>query len=180
MNVTSSNSVPGAVCGCRPKSRTRSCGMRRPESRWPAFGAVSLDTGQFVRMMCPIFNAATFRTFLRRLLRQQTPGRRMIVVLDNARLEFFDHFANRRAFCPGLKWHFVLVFVPHSDLISLIDNLKSRPVGKPHRHRCGMCIGRSQRQHRSLTRASQRRNDDVDISLWRQDSTEFGRFSRTD
>lgn len=49
------------------------------------FGAVSLDTGQFVRMICPIFNAATFRTFLQRLLRQQTPGRRMIVVLDNAR-----------------------------------------------------------------------------------------------
>jgi transposase len=36
-------------------------------------------------MMCPIFNAATFRIVLRRLLRQQTPGRRMIVVLDNAR-----------------------------------------------------------------------------------------------
>src|ERR1017187_9119112 len=49
------------------------------------FGAVSLDTGQFVRMMCPIFNAATFQTFLKRLLRQQTPGRRMILVLDNAR-----------------------------------------------------------------------------------------------
>ena len=49
------------------------------------FGAVSLETGQFVRMMCPLFNAATFKTFLRRLLRQQTPGRRMIVVLDNAR-----------------------------------------------------------------------------------------------
>ena len=49
------------------------------------FGAVSLDTGQFIRMMWPIFNAGTFRTFLRRLLRQQTPGRRMIVVLDNAR-----------------------------------------------------------------------------------------------
>ena len=52
------------------------------------FGAVSLDTGQFIRMMCPIFNAATFRTFLRRLLRQQTPGRRMIVVLDNARYHY--------------------------------------------------------------------------------------------
>jgi DDE superfamily endonuclease len=49
------------------------------------FGAVSLETGQFVLMMCPIFNAATFKTFLRRLLRQRTPGRRMIVVLDNAR-----------------------------------------------------------------------------------------------
>lgn len=49
------------------------------------FGAVSLDTGQFVRMMCPIFNAATFQSFLKRLLRQQNPARRMILVLDNAR-----------------------------------------------------------------------------------------------
>jgi transposase len=49
------------------------------------FGAVSLDSGQFVRMMCPIFNAATFQTFLKRLLRLHKPGRRMIVVLDNAR-----------------------------------------------------------------------------------------------
>ncbi len=40
---------------------------------------------QFVWMMCPISNAAMLRTFLGRLLGQQTPGRRMIVVLDNAR-----------------------------------------------------------------------------------------------
>jgi len=33
----------------------------------------------------PIFNAATFRLFFRRLLRQHTLGRRMVVVLDNAR-----------------------------------------------------------------------------------------------
>jgi hypothetical protein len=32
------------------------------------FGAVSLSTGQFVRMMCTIFNAATFLGFLKRLL----------------------------------------------------------------------------------------------------------------
>ena len=49
------------------------------------FGAVSLSSGRFVRMMCTVFNAATFQRFLRRLLRQQTPGRRMILVLDNAR-----------------------------------------------------------------------------------------------
>jgi hypothetical protein len=34
------------------------------------FGAVSLSTGQLVRMMCTIFNAATFQSFLKRLLRQ--------------------------------------------------------------------------------------------------------------
>jgi DDE superfamily endonuclease len=49
------------------------------------FGAVSLHSGQFVRMMCAIFNAVTFQSFLQRLLRQQTPGRRMMLVLDNAR-----------------------------------------------------------------------------------------------
>jgi transposase len=49
------------------------------------FGAVSLVTGQFVRMMCAIFNAATFLLFLKRLLRQKTSGQRMILVLDNAR-----------------------------------------------------------------------------------------------
>lgn len=49
------------------------------------FGAVSLRTGQFVRMMCDVFNAETFQDFLKRLLRHHTPGRRMILVLDNAR-----------------------------------------------------------------------------------------------
>ena len=49
------------------------------------FGAVSLSTGQFVRMMCSVFNATSFKSFLTRLLRQHTCGRRMVVVLDNAR-----------------------------------------------------------------------------------------------
>jgi transposase len=44
-----------------------------------------LSSGQFVRMMCKVFNAQTFQRFLKRLLRQQTRGHRMIVVLDNAR-----------------------------------------------------------------------------------------------
>ena len=49
------------------------------------FGAVCLRTGQFVRMMCAVFNAETFQDFLKRLLRHQTRARRMILVLDNAR-----------------------------------------------------------------------------------------------
>jgi hypothetical protein len=44
------------------------------------FGAVSLQSGQFVRMMCTIFNAVTFQSLLKRLVRQQTPGRRMMLV----------------------------------------------------------------------------------------------------
>jgi len=49
------------------------------------FGAVSLSTGQFVRMMCAVFNAETFQRFLKQLLRHQRHGRRMVLVLDNAR-----------------------------------------------------------------------------------------------
>jgi transposase len=48
------------------------------------FGAVSLDASQFVRATCPAFNAAPFWAFLRRVLCQQTPGRRMILAPDNS------------------------------------------------------------------------------------------------
>ena len=48
-------------------------------------GAVNLRTGKFVRRMCEVFNAETFKQFLEQLLRHRTPGRRMIIVLDNAR-----------------------------------------------------------------------------------------------
>jgi len=73
------------------------------------FGAVSLDSGQFVRMMCPIFNAATFKIFLRRLLRQHTPGRRMIVVLDNAR---YHHARLLADFLRSNARHLTLLFLP--------------------------------------------------------------------
>ena len=49
------------------------------------FGAVSLCSGQFVRMMCAVFNAETFQSFLKQLLRHYRRGRRMVLVLDNAR-----------------------------------------------------------------------------------------------
>lgn len=49
------------------------------------FGAVSLSTGKFVRAMCERFDAVTFETFLKTLLRHRSRGKRMVVVLDNAR-----------------------------------------------------------------------------------------------
>lgn len=47
------------------------------------FGAVSLRTGTFVRSLCATFNAVTFETFLKTLLRHRAHDTRM--VLDNAR-----------------------------------------------------------------------------------------------
>jgi transposase len=49
------------------------------------FGAVSLSTGKFVRAMCEKFDAVTFERFLKRLLRHRSRGKRMVVVLDNAK-----------------------------------------------------------------------------------------------
>lgn len=73
------------------------------------FGAVSLLTGQFIRMMCPIFNAITFQRFLRRVLRQQTPGRRMILVLDNAR---YHHAVLLAPFLRRYRRRLTLIFLP--------------------------------------------------------------------
>jgi hypothetical protein len=49
------------------------------------FGAVSLRTGTFVCSLCTTFNAATFETFLKTLLRHRSRATRMVLVLDNAR-----------------------------------------------------------------------------------------------
>lgn len=48
------------------------------------FGAVSLRTGKFIRSLCATFNATTFETFLKTLLRHRSRGTRMVLVLDNA------------------------------------------------------------------------------------------------
>jgi hypothetical protein len=48
------------------------------------FGAVRLNGGQFVWATSPKFNADSFEWFLRQLLRHRRPGRRMVVVVDNA------------------------------------------------------------------------------------------------
>ena len=49
------------------------------------FGAVSLSTGKFIRAMCERFDALTFENFLKQLLRHRSRGKRMVIVLDNAR-----------------------------------------------------------------------------------------------
>ena len=49
------------------------------------FGAVSLRTGKFIHSLCATFNAATFETFLKTLLRHRSRDTRMVLVWDNAR-----------------------------------------------------------------------------------------------
>jgi transposase len=49
------------------------------------FGAVSVRTGKFIRALCATFNAVTFETVLKTLLRHRSHNTRMVLVLDNAR-----------------------------------------------------------------------------------------------
>jgi transposase len=54
------------------------------------FGAVNLRFGQLVTQFNEKFNAITFGTFLRKLIRHRRKGHRLIIILDNARY----HHAN--------------------------------------------------------------------------------------
>lgn len=73
------------------------------------FGAVNLNTGQFVRRMCTVFNAETFQAFLAQLLRHRARSRRMIVVLDNAR---YHHAVLLAPFLRQHAAHLRLLFLP--------------------------------------------------------------------
>jgi hypothetical protein len=73
------------------------------------FGAVNLRTGQFVRMICKVFNAVTFQRFLAQLLRHRTQGRRIILVLDNAR---YHHAVILAPFLRQHAAHLKLLFLP--------------------------------------------------------------------
>ena len=73
------------------------------------FGAVSLETGKFAYSLCDTFDAKTFETFLKLLLRRRSRGKRMVIVLDNAR------YHHAKLLAPLLQKHLKvlsLVFLP--------------------------------------------------------------------
>lgn len=73
------------------------------------FGAVSLRTGRFVWQVCRVFNAETLSTFLRQLLRHRRRGKRMILVLDNAR---YPHAVLLKPLLHQYRRHLTLLFLP--------------------------------------------------------------------
>ena len=73
------------------------------------FGAVTLRTGQFVRTICKVFNAVTFQRFLTHLLRYRRRGRRMILILDNAR---YHHAVILASFLHQHAAYMKLLFLP--------------------------------------------------------------------
>ena len=73
------------------------------------FGAVSLSTGRFVWQVCPVFNAETFMSFLRRLLRHRRSGKRIVAVLDNAK---YHHAILLKPLLQKYRRHLMLLFLP--------------------------------------------------------------------
>lgn len=49
------------------------------------FGAIQVHTGRLLTQFEESFNALTFQSFLEYILRYRTPGKVMVIVLDNAR-----------------------------------------------------------------------------------------------
>jgi len=73
------------------------------------FGAVSLRTGKFVRSVSIKFDAQTFETFLKQLLRHRSRDKTMVIVLDNAR------YHHAKLLAPLLHKHqkyLALLFLP--------------------------------------------------------------------
>ena len=63
------------------------------------FGAVCAGDGRWASQAAERFNAISFQTFLRHLLRRYRPRRQMVVVVDNARCHHARHLR------PWLKEH---------------------------------------------------------------------------
>ena len=70
----------GAPEGQRPRTGTRA----HPQVDGLLWCGEPGD-GQFAYSLCETFDARTFEAFLKLLLRRRTQGKRMVIVLDNAR-----------------------------------------------------------------------------------------------
>ena len=73
------------------------------------FGAVNVGTGKLCSALESKFNAITFGRFLRLLLRHRSKGKRMVIVLDNAK------YHHARLLEPWLERHkdvLTLLFLP--------------------------------------------------------------------
>ena len=91
------------------------------------FGAVALRTGKFAHSFSPVFNAVEFEKFLRLLLRRRSPGRKIVVVLDNARhhhAKLLKPFLHERA--DILELLFLPPYSPHLAPIERVWKLARR------------------------------------------------------
>jgi transposase len=98
------------------------------------FGAVNLSTGRLVTWFSPVFNGHTFEAFVRRLLRHRRPGKRLVLVLDNAA---YHHARTLRPLLHKHRRHLRLFFLPpYSPQLSTIERVwkLTRRLATHNRH----------------------------------------------
>jgi transposase len=72
-------------------------------------GAMGMDNGQLITMKAEIFNADSFRTFVKRIIKNAKTERKILLVLDNAR---FHHAVINREFLNSVNHKIVLMYLP--------------------------------------------------------------------
>lgn len=87
-----------------------------PEIKSPAvkekisvIGAIGMDNGQLIHMETDIFNADSFKQFIKKVLRNAKTNKKIIMVLDNAR---FHHAKINKEFFKSVKDRIELLFLP--------------------------------------------------------------------
>jgi transposase len=85
------------------------------------FGAVNVRSGKFVSRNTHWFNAETFEVFLKRLIRHRARGKRMVLILDNAK------YHHARSLAPLLRRYrkvlTLLYLPPYSPQLNTIERL---------------------------------------------------------
>jgi len=85
------------------------------------FGAVHLHTGKLLTAFEPKFNADSFQRFLRRLLKRCPRGKRLVVILDNAK---YHHARVLRSWLRRHRKHITLLFLPpYSPALNPIERI---------------------------------------------------------
>jgi transposase len=98
------------------------------------FGAANVRTGTLVTAFEPIFNGESFQRFLLRLLKHRSRGKRLVLVLDNAKY----HHARMlqpwlHAHCKVLKLMFLPPYNPELNPIERVWKL-TRRLATHNRH----------------------------------------------
>ena len=88
-------------------------------------GAMGMDNGQLITMKAEIFNAVSFKEFVKRIIKNAKTDKKILLVLDNAR---FHHAVINREYFGSVKDKIELLFYLHTppNLIRLSHSGKRR------------------------------------------------------
>ena len=72
-------------------------------------GVMGMDNGQLITMKAEIFNALSFKEFVKTIIKNAKTDKKILLVLDNAR---FHHAVSKRNYFGSVKDKIELLFLP--------------------------------------------------------------------